>query len=342
MADRPISALAPVTQIQDADMFVLQQGDYARQLTGLLLKTWLNSKCGIKNIAKTSTSGIVDTYTVTTEDNNTYTFTVTNGDGIKSISSPSSSGLVDTYTITLDSNRTYTFTVTNGKSISSVTYKSSTPASGTNVGYDTYQINYNDNTSSTFNAYYGKDIYLNGNPPVKYALTSSGTSQPATTSSDWKDSISALGSVKGKYLWIWDRLTYNTGQNEDRFSVTYNGADGTGSVNSVNSKTGAVVLYGSDIATSSSDTTKLNTALEKREVYVLTTGNFSALPFTYPTSGTDSNIESDMVVVKSYLSTPSAQGSNWTVSTASGSLTITGTYNGTTETNITLYLEKSR
>ena len=79
---------------------------------------------GIKSITKTGTSGKVDTYTITFDDDTTETFTVTNGNdgqdgedgnGIKSIEKTSTSGLVDTYTITFDDDTTTTFTVTNGK-----------------------------------------------------------------------------------------------------------------------------------------------------------------------------------------------------------------------------------
>lgn len=191
----------------------------------------------------------------------------------------------------------------------------------------------------------GKDIYLDGNPVVSYAKASSLSSTPP--SSGWQSTLSALGTIKGYYVWTRYYIKYNTGQQEYHYDVVYQGLDGNGTINSVNgiSPSGSstsITIYGNNINMTSSDSTTLSTAIEKREVYVLTTGNFSALPFTYPTSGTDSKIESDMVVVKSYLSTPSAQGSDWTVSTASGSLTITGTYSGTTETNITLFLEKSR
>lgn len=79
---------------------------------------------GIKSIAKTSTSGKVDTYTITFDDDTTSTFTVTNGtdgtngedgNGIKTIEKTSTVGLVDTYTITFDDDTTSTFTVTNGE-----------------------------------------------------------------------------------------------------------------------------------------------------------------------------------------------------------------------------------
>ena len=68
----------------------------------------------IKGIEKTSTSGLVDTYTITLTDGTTSTFSVTNGKGIESISKTGTSGLVDTYTIRFNDGTTSTFTVTNG------------------------------------------------------------------------------------------------------------------------------------------------------------------------------------------------------------------------------------
>ena len=70
---------------------------------------------GISGISKTSTSGLVDTYTITYSDGTTTTFTVSNGRGINTISKTSTSGLVDIYTIAYNDNTTSTFTVTNGK-----------------------------------------------------------------------------------------------------------------------------------------------------------------------------------------------------------------------------------
>lgn len=76
---------------------------------------------GIASIAYQSTSGLVDTYTITLTDGNSYDFTVTNGRngdngvGIQSIAKTGTVGLVDTYTITLTNGQTYPFTVTNGQ-----------------------------------------------------------------------------------------------------------------------------------------------------------------------------------------------------------------------------------
>ena len=80
---------------------------------------------GIVSITKTSTSGLVDTYTITYSSGDPTTFTVTNGEkgdtgetgatgnGIASITKTGTSGNVDTYTITMTNGQTSTFTVTN-------------------------------------------------------------------------------------------------------------------------------------------------------------------------------------------------------------------------------------
>jgi len=99
---------------------------------------------GIESITKTSTAGLIDTYTITYTYTSPTTFTVTNGSSISSITKTSTSGVVDTYTITLTNGNTSTFTVTNGSSISTI---SKTSASGL---VDTYTITLTDGTTSTF------------------------------------------------------------------------------------------------------------------------------------------------------------------------------------------------
>jgi hypothetical protein len=69
----------------------------------------------IKEIKKTSTSGLTDTYEISLTDGTKRTFNVSNGKGVKSIAKTSTSGLVDTYTITYNDGTTSTFTVRNGE-----------------------------------------------------------------------------------------------------------------------------------------------------------------------------------------------------------------------------------
>ena len=80
----------------------------------------------------------------------------------------------------------------------------------------------------------------------------------------------------------------------------------------------------------------LNSFVTKESVLVVEVASFSSLPQTI----NNADITSDMVVVNSALGTPSAQTSDWTVTTADGSATIAGSISGST--TLTLYLMKSR
>lgn len=80
----------------------------------------------------------------------------------------------------------------------------------------------------------------------------------------------------------------------------------------------------------------LNSFVTKESVLVVEVASFSSLPQTV----TNGNITEDMVVVNSALGTPSAQTSDWTVTTSNGSATVAGSISGST--TLTLYLMKSR
>lgn len=68
----------------------------------------------IKEIKKTSTSGLTDTYEISLTDGTKKSFNVSNGKGIKSIAKTSTIGLLDIYTITYNDGTTSTFNVKNG------------------------------------------------------------------------------------------------------------------------------------------------------------------------------------------------------------------------------------
>ena len=67
--------------------------------------------------------------------------------------------------------------------------------------------------------------------------------------------------------------------------------------------------------------------------YVKNCGTISSLPTTI----SDSNITADMVVLESVLGTPSAQVGDWTITTADGSVTISGTLASGASTTLMLY-----
>lgn len=79
-----------------------------------------------------------------------------------------------------------------------------------------------------------------------------------------------------------------------------------------------------------------NTFLAQAGALMVDCGTVSSLPTTI----SDANVTSDMVVVNSYLGTPSAMTGNWTVATSNGSLTISGNISGST--SVKLYLTKGR
>lgn len=79
-----------------------------------------------------------------------------------------------------------------------------------------------------------------------------------------------------------------------------------------------------------------NTFLGQAGALVVDCGTVSSLPTTV----SDVNVTSDMVVINSYLGTPSAMTGNWTVATSNGSLTISGNISGST--SVKLYLTKGR
>ena len=89
---------------------------------------------------------------------------------------------------------------------------------------------------------------------------------------------------------------------------------------------------------------QLNDKTNKLEVLVVECGTISSLPQTFnSTNGAVfAKIEDDMVVLQSTFSNPSAATSNWTVTTGTGQLTISGSIASGSSTTLKLYLMKSR
>ena len=86
MADKRIDELEEALSITANDLFVMQQANTAKKLSGQTMTNFLlalaNGHGGISSIDKTSSSAtdpVVDTYTVTFADQTTMTFEVTNG-----------------------------------------------------------------------------------------------------------------------------------------------------------------------------------------------------------------------------------------------------------------------
>lgn len=203
MADLPISELSPFPgSINDVNaLFVAQKGNSAYKVTGQQfvsdLATLLQAHGGIKTISKTSTSGLVDTYTITFVDNATSTFDVTNGKGISSIT---------TYYAVSSSNST------------APSQWSTSPQTMTNTNrylWSYQHIAYNDgssvDTAKVVVGTYG-DKGDKGDTgaaaivsaiSVQYASSSSSVNPP----SDWYTTIPSVSP--GNYLWTRVVVTFN-------------------------------------------------------------------------------------------------------------------------------------
>lgn len=210
MADKTISELVAAEQITATDMFVLEQNNTAKKLTGQVLLNWLvkvaDGHGGISSIAKQSTSGLKDTYRITLADTTTFDFVVTNGKSITSIAKQSTSGLTDTYKISYNDGTSTTFPVTNGRAIKSWTES----VSGLT---HTYTITYNDNTTTTAKVTDGRGIKT-------WNKTTSGLKQTHTiTYNDGTADAFTVTDGRGVESWTEDvsglvhtyTITYNDG-----------------------------------------------------------------------------------------------------------------------------------
>ena len=162
----------------------------------------------ITGVVKTSTSGVVDTYTIYFSDGISTTFNVTNGSSIASIAKTSTNGLIDQYTITLTDGNTYTFSVTNGKGIASIQfdYSSSGGAQGSAGATDYYLVTFNDGDTFTFPVYNG----TNGTGAVSTVdgIASVGQDVPLLTIGNGAPSVTTAGAIKSRYFDATNSILY--------------------------------------------------------------------------------------------------------------------------------------
>ena len=318
MADKQISDLTAATSVQTADLFVLEQSGTAKKLTGQTLENWLLSfgagLGGIQSIAKTSTAGLVDTYTITYSDASTSTFTVTNG---------AKGDTGDAWYI-------------------HIKYSSDYPTSDADMGNtpDNW-IGIYSGTSSTAPAHTTSYNWFQwkgdtGNTGAACTITSQEVGYMASANGtvvpegSWQSTIPTVPS--GNFLWTRVRVTYNSGDVVTSYSVSRNGIDGQGAVNSVNSLSpdeyGNIALTASDIPTSDSTSVQGHITSIERDVTTLytyavrhITGNITSLPMSFSYAFITANHR----VINCELGTPSAVTSDLSWTTSAGDITFTGT-----------------
>ena len=224
MADRSISELPTASTIGATDLFVLQQANAAKKLTGQALENWLlqmaDGHGGIQSISKTSSTGsnpIVDTYTITFADTTTSTFTVTNG--IKG----------DTGAQTYVHVKYSTVQPTRDADIGDI------PDEWMGIYIGLASVAPTHYTDYTWNKVRGEKgdtgaAAVITSQSVQYQASNSGTVIPTGT---WSNSIPAVN--EGQYLWTRTIVTYNSGTTTTAYSVGYKGINGTGAGDMVKS-----------------------------------------------------------------------------------------------------------
>ena len=125
MANKAISELPQAENVNNQDLFVLEQGGLAKKLTaetfiteqGIIdaLAEALDGHGGIQSVTLQSLSGRVRTYLITFSDGSATTFQVLDGSTITNIQKTSTAGLVDTYTVYMSDGTTTFFQVRNGQ-----------------------------------------------------------------------------------------------------------------------------------------------------------------------------------------------------------------------------------
>ena len=124
MANKAISELPQALNVNNQDLFVLEQSGIAKKLTaeafiteqGIIdaLAEALDGHGGIQSVTLSSVSGRIRTYLITFTDESATTFQVYDGTSIDRIVKTSTAGLTDTYTVFMNDGSTTFFTVTNG------------------------------------------------------------------------------------------------------------------------------------------------------------------------------------------------------------------------------------
>ena len=223
MADKAIGELVAASAVGSTDLFVLEQNNTAKKLTGQTLENWLLSFAdghgGIQSLEKTSSTGtnpVINTYTITYADQSTSTFQVK--DGIQGEKG-------DTWKV-------YVKYSSNEPTKDSDMYDTPDNYIGIASGYYTTQP-----TSYTSYSWFkmkgekgdtGSAAIIQSQS-IDYQIGSSGNTAPTGS---WSTTVPTVPS--GQYLWTRIKLTFNSGNPLTAYSVARMGIDGSGAVASVN------------------------------------------------------------------------------------------------------------
>lgn len=264
MADKAINQLPEATQVDNADLFVLEQTGVAKKLTGQTLigdlATALSGHGGISNITYTPpvAPSLDGTLTITLADTTTYNVTVSNGNGIASIvirygisssgtnpasvtswsSSPVAPTDLNPYGWTriaitdTTANTTYAYAVTVKADDPTVTIGSVTASPGLSAAASITNVG----TAHDLVLDFGFTLpqgdkgdtgdYID--PVVSFGTSTAAATEPST----WYNSPSSISYTAGNFIWQKTEYTLHdarTVQSTEKKIIGYIGQNGSGS-----------------------------------------------------------------------------------------------------------------
>lgn len=334
MADKQIGQLPEATGVTITDLFVLEQSGAAKKLLGSTLQAWLLSMAdghgGIADIAYTSpvAPSRDGTLTITLADGTTDSFTITNGadgtdgedgtNGATFTPSVSEAGVISwTNDGGLPNPQSVNIKGATGddgeSSYAYVKWASEEPTSDADMGDvpDEWMGIYVGTSSTAPTHYTDYDWYKvkgeTGEPgadgdPITAVERTGGDGSPGTD----------------------DTYTFYVGEDAVGTAIIHNGADGIGTVNSINQ-------IGVDAGTNNITLTASDVDAPTIPLHI-SVASFSSLPKTI----TDANITSTMRLIDCVWGTPSSITGNITWTTSDGSLVLSGTMSGSTTAEIVL------
>ena len=263
MADKQISALPEATSIGTSDLFVTQQNNQAKKVTGQTLirdlAVALDGHGGISSIELTDVVGRQNIYTITFADNTTTTFTVTDGEqGLQGLQTYIYIRYSSAYPVTtmLTSPNKYigicsttsSTAPTNINSYSWYQWKGDTGSQGvgiisiakiSTVGLnDTYRITFSNSSTQNFTVTNGSNIQSISKSGTSglideytVLLTNGDTTDFEVTNGNGIASIALESGNHAAGTYDTYRMTFDDGDIFD-FQI-YNGANGEGAVSTV-------------------------------------------------------------------------------------------------------------
>lgn len=272
----------------------------------IAMESVLDGHGGINSIVYTPpvAPSLTGTMVITLADQSTTSVSIQNGKGIVSIAKVSTSGLIDTYRITYNDNTTSTFTVTNGAKGDTgdawyvwIRYSGSQPTQDSDMGTtpDNWMGIYS-GTSSTAPVHYTSyqwfqikgdkgdtgDPATITNTAVEYQVSTSGTVIPSGT---WTTTVPSV--TQGDFLWTRTTLTFNTGSPIVWYAVAYQAVDGQGAPSSATplmdagtGSAGTGTAFSRDDHIHPTDTTRAAVADFKSFTVTLASASWSSLAQT--------------------------------------------------------------